>query len=142
MTKTACHLVSVVVLSTSPLGCGPSVPLQLTTRAERTHYEQTTGYGEVVQFLERAAARSDRVHITNFGSTAEGRPLPLAVVGDAADASPSSVIAIDRTRIWLQATIHGGEVCGKELRCGHRCSQLCHEEPCPPCDVKGKLFPL
>ena len=114
MTKTACHLVSVVVLSLSPLGCGPSVPLPLTTRAERTHYEQTTGYGEVVQFLERAAARSDRVHVTNFGSTAEGRPLPLAVVGDAADASPSSVIAIDRTRIWLQANIHGGEVCGKE----------------------------
>ena len=86
----------------------------LTTRAERTRYEQTTGYGEVVQFMERAAALSDQVHFTTFGDTVEGRPLPLVVVGDTRDARPESVIALDRTRVWLQATIHGGEVCGKE----------------------------
>ena len=100
------------------LGCGPSAPASdqpmLTTRAERTRYEQTTGYGEVVQFMERAAGLSDRVHFTTFGQTVEGRPLPLVVVGDTTDARPSSVTAPDRTRVWLQATIHGGEVCGKE----------------------------
>jgi len=99
------------------LGCGPGVPADqpvLTTRAERTRYEQTTGYGEVVQFMERAAALSDRVHFTTFGETVEGRPLPLVVVGDARDARPESVMALNRTRVWLQATIHGDEVCGKE----------------------------
>ena len=100
------------------MGCGPGAPAvdppMLTTRAERTRYEQTTGYGEVVQFMERAAALSDQVHFTTFGDTVEGRPLPLVVVGAARDARPESVIALDLTRVWLQATIHGGEVCGKE----------------------------
>ena len=100
------------------LGCGPGAPAadqpMLTTRAERTRYEQTTGYGEVVQFMERAAALSDRMHFTTFGDTVEGRPLPLVVVADTPDARPKSVLALDRTRVWLQATIHGGEVCGKE----------------------------
>ena len=100
------------------LGCGSGAPAtdqpMLTTRAERTRYEQTTGYGEVVQFMERAAALSDQVHFTTFGDTIEGRPLPLVVVGDTRDARPESVSALDRTRVWLQATIHGGEVCGKE----------------------------
>lgn len=103
---------------TMGLACGPNRPgdalPQLTTRAERTRYEQTTGYGEVVRFMEQAAALSDRVHVTSFGSTVEGRPLPLAIVGDMPDARPASVMAGDRTRVWLQANIHGGEVCGKE----------------------------
>ena len=64
--------------------------------------------------MERAAALSDQVHFTTFGDTVEGRPLPLVVVGHARDARPESVIALDRTRVWLQANIHGGEVCGKE----------------------------
>ena len=86
----------------------------LLTRAERTGYRETTEYDEVVQFVERAAALSDRVHATSFGTTVEGRALPLVVVGDVPDARPASVMAADRVRIWLQANIHGGEVCGKE----------------------------
>ena len=112
-----CHRVTLLggLSATLVLGCAPAgdQPI-LTTRAERTRYEQTTGYGEVVQFLERAAALSDRVHFTTFGDTVEGRPLPLVVVGDTTDARPESVTARDRTRVWLQANIHGGEVCGKE----------------------------
>ena len=86
----------------------------LLTRAERTGYRETTAYHEVVQLVERAAALSDRVHATSFGTTVEGRPLPLVVVGDVPDARPASVMSAGRIRIWLQANIHGGEVCGKE----------------------------
>ena len=84
------------------------------TRAERTGYEQTTGHGEVVQVVTLAANRSERIHATTFGSTVEGRPLPLAVVGDVADARPASVVGAGRLRVWLQGAIHGGEVAGKE----------------------------
>ena len=86
----------------------------LLTRAERTGYRETTGYDEVVQLVGRAAALSDRVHATSFGTTVEGRALPLVVVGDVVDARPASVVATGRVRVWLQANIHGGEVCGKE----------------------------
>ena len=86
----------------------------LLTRAERTSYTETTGYEEVVSIVESAAALSDRVHVTSFGTTVEGRSLPLVVVGDVSDARPASVMAADRVRVWIQANIHGGEVCGKE----------------------------
>ncbi|MDE0828537.1 MAG: M14 family metallopeptidase [Vicinamibacterales bacterium] len=86
----------------------------LATRAERTGFQQSTGYGEIMRQLEYAAATSDLVHLTTFGSTVDGRPLPLAIVGDLPDAGPATVAASPRLRVWLQGTIHGGEVCGKE----------------------------
>jgi len=84
------------------------------TRAERTDYRETSSHADVVDFLQRAAAISPLVHYTTFGYTSEGRALPLAVVGDVADASPASVRASGRTVVYLQGNIHGGEVCGKE----------------------------
>ena len=105
------------------LACGTGGPgvagtgvagTDLLTRAERTGYRETTGYDEVVEFIDRAAGLSDQVHVTSFGSTVEGRALPLVVVGDVADARPASVTGAERIRVWLQGNIHGGEVCGKE----------------------------
>ena len=111
-------LLAAALMAAAPLaGCAPgdreagALP---PTRAERTGYEQTTGYGEVVQFVAQAADRSERIHATTFGSTVEGRPLALAVVGDVADARPASVVGAGRLRVWLQGGIHGGEVAGKE----------------------------
>ncbi len=86
----------------------------LLTRAERTGYRETTGYDEVVQLVERAATSSERVHATSFGTTVEGRSLPLVVAGRVPDARPASVLAAGRIRVWIQANIHAGEVCGKE----------------------------
>ena len=114
----ACRLASAVFLGLAMPGCGAAAQgdagADLQTRAERTGYQETTGFEEVVEFVEVAAALSDRVHVTSFGTTVEGRSLPLVVVGDVPDARPASVRAPDRLRIWLQANIHGGEVCGKE----------------------------
>jgi len=84
------------------------------TRAERTDYRETSSHADVVDFLQRAAAADPSVHYTTYGYTSEGRALPLAVVGDVADASPESVRASGKTVVYLQGNIHGGEVCGKE----------------------------
>ena len=111
-------LLTAALLTAAPLaGCAPGGRDAETlppTRAERTGYEQTTGHGEVVQVVTLAANRSERIHATTFGSTVEGRPLPLAVVGDVVDARPASVVGAGRLRVWLQGAIHGGEVAGKE----------------------------
>jgi hypothetical protein len=90
----------------------PTAPLR--TAPERTNHEQTTRYAEVVAFMETAAARSPHIHLTTFGYTMEGRPLPLAVVGRVASADPAAVLASGRTRVYLQGNIHAGEVEGKE----------------------------
>ena len=96
--------------------CNPSPPLDdaFLTRAERTDYRETSSYAEVVDFLQRAAASDPSVHYTTYGYTTEGRPLPMVVVGDVADASPASVRASGKTVAYLQGNIHAGEVCGKE----------------------------
>lgn len=111
-------LLAAALAAVPPAACAPGdrqdAGVLPPTRAERTGYEQTTGYGEVVQFVTLAADRSERIHATTFGSTAEGRPLPLAVVGDTADARPASVVGAGRLRVWLQGAVHGGEVAGKE----------------------------
>ena len=118
LSGSACHLALAALLALAMPGCGAiaqsDTTADLLTRAERTGYEETTGYDGVVQLVERAAALSDRVYATSFGTTVEGRELPLVVVGDVTDARPASVMAADRIRVWLQANIHGGEVCGKE----------------------------
>ena len=86
----------------------------LQTRAEATDYHETTRYDEVVAFLETVTTASDKMHLTDFGSTTEGRALPLVVYGEVDGSSPESVLASQKTRVFVQANIHAGEVCGKE----------------------------
>ncbi len=85
----------------------------LRTRPERTQFAETTRYDEAVAFLQALANASPRIHLTSFGYSLEGRPLPLAVLG-AEGASPEAVHAADKTRVFIQANIHAGEVEGKE----------------------------
>lgn len=86
----------------------------LLTRAEETDFRETTRYDEVMAFVEVVAGNSDHIHRTTFGYSAEGRALPLVVFGRVRDASPASVKRNERTRVFLQANIHAGEVEGKE----------------------------
>ncbi len=83
------------------------------TRPERTDYRETSRYDEVVAYMQQMAAANPKIHLTTYGYTYEGRPLPLAVIG-APGASPEEVLATGKTRIYIQANIHGGEVEGKE----------------------------
>jgi hypothetical protein len=87
---------------------------QRQTRAERSEYRETSSYGDVIAFVTAADAASSRMHLTHFGYTLEGRPLPLVVVGRLSDASPDAVRASGKLRVFVQANIHAGEVEGKE----------------------------
>ncbi len=66
-------------------------------------------------FVEEVDQASPLVHLTTFGYSYEGRPLPLAVVGRVKDGSAEAVRATGLTRVYLQANIHAGEVEGKEV---------------------------
>lgn len=86
----------------------------LTTRAEATGFNETTRYEEVMAFLDVLDATSERLFVRPFGYSTEGRALPLAVFGDVRDGTPAAVRASGKTRVFIQANIHAGEVCGKE----------------------------
>lgn len=83
------------------------------TRPEATNYAETSRYDEVVSYMKAMAEASPQIHLTTFGYTYEGRPLPLAVVG-ASGATPEQVLSANKVRIYLQGNIHAGEVEGKE----------------------------
>ena len=83
------------------------------TRPERTGYQETSSYEDVITYMKAMAAVSPQIHLTTYGHTYEGRALPLAVIG-APDASPQAVRATKKTRIYIQGNIHAGEVEGKE----------------------------
>jgi hypothetical protein len=86
----------------------------LATRPERTGYRETSRYDDVTAFLAAVDQASPLVHVTTFGYTFEGRPLPLAVAGRVKTASPEAVRASGKLRVYIQANIHAGEVEGKE----------------------------
>ncbi len=86
----------------------------LLTRAERTAYVETSRYDDVIRFVNAVAAASPLIHLETFGYSLEGRALPLLVVGDVTASSAAAVRASGKTRVFIQANIHAGEVCGKE----------------------------
>jgi len=84
------------------------------TKPELTNFEETSKYEEVVSFINALAqAAPSRLHVRTFGTTNEGRTLPLVVVG-APDATPESVRKTGKLRVYIQGNIHAGEVEGKE----------------------------
>lgn len=84
------------------------------TRAESSDFFETTRYDEVVRFLGLLQAHSDLLRIETFGKSAEGRPLPLAVLGTPPPKGPGSIDRDQKTVVFINANIHAGEVAGKE----------------------------
>jgi len=83
------------------------------TRPEATNFAETSRYDDVTSFMKAMAAVSPQIHLTTYGYTFEGRPMPLAVIG-APGATPEQVLATKKIRIYIQGNIHAGEVEGKE----------------------------
>ena len=107
-------LLGAAALALAPRAAAQGDAAALRTRAERTDFRETSRYDDVVAFLEAADRASPLIHLTTFGYSFQGRPLPLAVVGRVRDASPAAVRASGKTVVYLQGDIHAGEVEGKE----------------------------
>jgi hypothetical protein len=87
----------------------------LKTTPEATGYKSTSTYDDVVKFMKTVDEASPNVFYTTYGTTTEGRAMPMAVVGTGLkDASPASVKASGKLRVHVQGNVHAGEVEGKE----------------------------
>jgi Zinc carboxypeptidase len=87
----------------------------LKTTPESTDFKSTSTYEEVVKFMKAVDEASPIVFYTTYGTTTEGRAMPMAVVGTGLkDASPAAVKATGKLRVHVQGNIHAGEVEGKE----------------------------
>jgi len=85
----------------------------LRSRAERTNFDETSRYDDVAAFLAALSAKSPLVRTMSFGTTEQGRAMPLVTLSNPAVARPSDKPA-GRPVVFLLANIHGGEVEGKE----------------------------
>src|SRR5437762_4386220 len=87
----------------------------LKTTAEASNFTSTSTYDDVVKFMKTVDDASALVSYTTYGTTTEGRAMPMAVVGTGLTAAtPAAVKATGKLRVHIQANIHAGEVEGKE----------------------------
>jgi hypothetical protein len=87
----------------------------LKTTAEASGFKSTSTYDDVVKFMKAVDEASPLIHYTTYGTTHEGRAMPMAVVGTGLkDAGAAAVKGSGKLRVHIQGNIHAGEVEGKE----------------------------
>jgi hypothetical protein len=87
---------------------------KLQSRAERTNYEETSRYADVMEFIAELQQTSSSVKLESFGVTNEGRSLPLVILSKPAISSPAEAARSGKPVVFIMANIHAGEVEGKE----------------------------
>jgi len=85
-----------------------------TTTAESTNYDATSTYADVLAFIRALQKLSPHVRVETIAVSAEGRAIPLLVVGKPAPRDPLALRYDKRIVVYIQANIHAGEVEGKE----------------------------
>jgi hypothetical protein len=106
------YLVSAALcLSLAGVAAAQNAPL---TVAERSGFTATSRHADVMAFIAELQRLSPRVRLERMATSAEGREVPLLVIGDPAPASPADLRGDARAVVYFQADIHAGEVEGKE----------------------------
>jgi hypothetical protein len=89
--------------------------MPLLTRAEATGYEETSRHADVMTFIAGLSALQDpRLHVTAFGSSPQGRKLPLLVLSATGVKTPEEARRLGLPVVLVISGIHAGEVEGKE----------------------------
>ncbi|HYH65671.1 MAG TPA: DPP IV N-terminal domain-containing protein, partial [Urbifossiella sp.] len=87
------------------------------TPAERADFAAATRHADIVAFGEELAKRSPRLKASTFGTSHEGRPLPLWVLADPPVSSPAEASKSGKLVVLAFANIHAGEIDGKDALC-------------------------
>src|SRR3977135_1320074 len=83
----ACLLLLLITMSTN------ASQTNLQSRAERTNYEETSRYADVMEFIAKLQHQSANVKLETFGMRNEGRALPLVILAKPAINSPAEAAA-------------------------------------------------
>jgi hypothetical protein len=84
------------------------------TTAEATGYAATSTYADVLAFIRDLQKLSPLVRVETLAVSAEGRAIPLLVIGKPVPRDPLALRYDKRAVVYFQANIHAGEVEGKE----------------------------
>jgi murein tripeptide amidase MpaA len=85
------------------------------TPAEKSCYRTTPRYAETMEYLRRVAQAAPRqVRLESFGKTGEGRALVAVIVSRDGVFSPAELHRLKRPVVFIQNSIHAGEMDGKD----------------------------
>ena len=90
---------------------GQTKPL---TTAESTEFAATSTFADVMSFIRELQKLSPLLRVETMDTTAEGRNVPLVVIGKPLPLDPLALRSDKRITVYIQANIHAGEVEGKE----------------------------
>jgi Zinc carboxypeptidase len=115
-------LLPLLVLSSTPaaqaqraaLAEPQSIPAEWLTVAEASDFRATSSYDQTIAFLRRLEGRLPALHLDFYGTSGEGRPLPVVVVAADRAFTPEAAAAAGRPVVMIQNGIHGGEIDGKD----------------------------
>jgi hypothetical protein len=91
-----------------------SLPVFWRTRAERTRWHETADYDETMRYCRQLEAGSRWVKLLSFGTSGQGRDLPLLVVSRDRAFTPEEARATGKPIVLIQNGIHSGEIEGKD----------------------------
>jgi hypothetical protein len=86
----------------------------LLTRAETSGFRATSSYDETLVLLRRLEALSPWVKLDSFGTSEQGRSLPLVVVSKDKAFTAAEARRLAKPIVLLQSGIHAGEIDGKD----------------------------
>ncbi len=92
-----------------------NVPKDWQTYSEQTDYRKTPRYAETIQYAQKLDKASDLIAYQSFGTSGEGRDLPLLIASNDKTFTVESARKKGKAIILIQACIHAGESDGKDF---------------------------
>ncbi|MFM9945016.1 MAG: M14 family metallopeptidase [Bacteroidia bacterium] len=81
---------------------------------EKSEFQKTSTYKDVIHFLDEIKKVSDKIYIFSMGKSLEGKDIPVAVLANPMVKTEAEAKASGKAVIYIQGNIHAGEVEGKE----------------------------
>ncbi|HEY2955760.1 MAG TPA: M14 family metallopeptidase [Candidatus Eisenbacteria bacterium] len=102
------------IAATTAAGPDTTIPLFWRTRAERTDYHATPDYDETMRYCRQIEGGSRWVKVESYGTSGQGRDLPLVILSRERAFTPEQAIATGKPIVLVQNGIHSGEIEGKD----------------------------
>ncbi len=84
------------------------------TDYEKANYLRTPRYAETIAYCQRLDSASAWIKYTAFGTSPQGRELPLVIVDKKGNFTPEAVRRSGNVIVLIQSGIHAGEMDGKD----------------------------
>lgn len=107
-------LVAAIIMPFLPPGSSRAADAGWDTYYEASGCVATPRYGETIAYCERLAQASPWISYTSFGTTPQGRELPLLIASKGGHFTPDAAHRAGNAVLLVAACIHAGEPDGKD----------------------------